>query len=74
MVDVSTHSKGKYVAFRSGRNAPTNREKIHRERIRIAEELARFNAEPFPNGATIAEWNGVDGGMNPDGTIGRHVI
>lgn len=68
---MATHSKGKYIAFRSHRNAPTKREIVARERVRIADELARFCDEPFPNGATITEWNGVDGGMNPDGTIQR---
>lgn len=66
---MSTHSKGKYVAFRSKRNAPTPKEIAGRKRI--AEELQRFCEEPFPNGATIIEWNGVDGGMNPDGTTQR---
>ena len=68
---MATHSKGKYVAYRSRRNAPTPKEIVGRERVRIAEELAKFCDEPFPNGATITEWNGVDGGMAPDGTIVR---
>jgi len=50
---MTTHSKGSYVAYRSKRNAPTRLEKLHRERIRIAEELQRFCNEPFPNGAEV---------------------
>lgn len=58
-------------AYRSHRNAPTRRQILRAERLKLAAELERFCDEPFPNGAEITEWNGVDGGMNPDGTIQR---
>ena len=45
---MTTHSKGSYVAYRSGRNAPTARQKQW-----LARELVRFCEEPFPNGAII---------------------
>ena len=60
---MATHSKGSYVAYRSGRNALTSRELAARKRI--AEECEKFCNEPFPNGAEIIEWNGVDGGLYP---------
>jgi hypothetical protein len=39
----------------------------------IAMELLKFYNEPFPNGAEVIEWNGVDGGIAPDGTIVRTI-
>jgi hypothetical protein len=57
-------------AHRTGRYAPTSREAVARARV-LAAELEKFCDEPFPNGATITEWNGVDGGMNPDHTTQR---
>ena len=45
---MTTHSKGSYVAYRSGRNAPT-----HRQKMWIARQLKQFCEEPFPNGAEI---------------------
>jgi len=43
------------------------------DKRKIAKELLKFCNEPFPNGAEIKEWNGVDGGLFPDRTIGRHI-
>jgi hypothetical protein len=48
---MTTHSKGSYVAFRSGRNAPTRKELARRKYI--AEECRKFCDEPFPNGAVV---------------------
>jgi hypothetical protein len=45
----------------------------HFAKAELAKELLKFCNEPFPNGATIKEWNGVDGGMAPDGTIVRTI-
>lgn len=60
---MTTHSKGSYVAYRSKRNAPTRRELA--AKLRIAAELKQFCDEPFPNGAKIIEWNGVEGAYVP---------
>jgi hypothetical protein len=49
---MTTHSKGKYIAYRSGRNNPTKRELAARKRV--AEELKVFCEDPFPNGAVIS--------------------
>jgi hypothetical protein len=37
----------------------------HLQKMRIAADLKKFCEEPFPNGATIIEWNGVEGGLKP---------
>ena len=75
-----THSKGKYVAYRSRINAPTKKERAararvaeaeFREKLVIARRLAEFASDNYPWWEGITEWNGVDGGMNPDGTIQR---
>jgi len=44
---------------------PKNWNLTHRQRLAIARELKRFLVEPFPNGAEIIEWNGVEGGLKP---------
>ena len=43
---MTTHSKGSYVAFRSGRNAPSKRELVARQRV--AEACREYCNEPFP--------------------------
>ena len=50
---MTTHSKGSYVAYRSGRNALTYKQKVFRERMKAVEESKRYCEEPFPNGACI---------------------
>ena len=54
-----THSQGSYKAFRSGRNAPTHKEMIHR--ARVAEACRDFCNEPFGTGCevtyTLADYN-----------------
>jgi hypothetical protein len=47
-----THSKGSYVAFRTGRYKLTSKEIAFR--MRVAEECKKFCEEPFPNGAVIS--------------------
>ena len=48
-------------------------QKFTPEQIAVRDELLKFLEEPFPNGAKIIEWNGVDGGMAQDGTIVRTI-
>lgn len=55
---MTTHSKGKYVVYRSGRNTPTRKEIAARRKL--AEGFRKYSEEDFPNGAKIL--------FNPDGT------
>ena len=55
---MTTHSQGSYVAFRSERNAPTQKEIAARRRL--AAEFKKYSEDDFPNGAKIL--------FNGDGT------
>jgi hypothetical protein len=48
---MTTHSKGTYVAYRSGRNAPTQREIA--ARARVAQLCKEFCDSPFADGCEV---------------------
>jgi hypothetical protein len=52
---MATHSKGSYVAFRSGRNAPTRKELARRKYL--SEEMEKFCDAPFPHDQVIDDIN-----------------
>ena len=49
--EMTTHSKGKYVAYRSGRNAPTQREIA--ARARVAQLCKECCDAPFADGCEV---------------------
>jgi hypothetical protein len=49
--EMTMHSKGKYVAFRSGRDAPTRREIV--ARARIARLCKEYCDSPFADGCEV---------------------
>ena len=48
---MTTHSKGNYVAYRTGRNAPTERERV--ARARVAKACEEFCNSPHGAGCQI---------------------